>query len=369
MRKYPDMTDTRPVLVALPLDHETDDILATASELGLRLEAPVVPVHALGYRPLESDAALAERVESARAEIEGHLAPLREIRISIADPVLERQRPDLLVVEEAQRSNAQLIVTGGGGPVTVRRWVVGSVAESIVRQAFVPVWIARGVVPTKGTVLCPVDLSPQSRVGLTAAIRMARVFDARLRVISVIEEERRSYIDAEELAERLGSDEQEAREQVETFLEAHDLAGLDVDVEITIGQPADRIVEASQDATLLVIASRGFDLLRPGTIGTVTERALRFSRCSALAVRDADSSRERRERSIQRIAQLHHRAKELLAQGKAQEALPLLQMAAGRAPANAAVQDSLALALDAVGRDVEAQARRQLAAMIRDGFQ
>jgi len=363
------MTDTRPVLVALPLDHETDDILATASELSLRLKAPVVPVHALGWRPLESDVALHERVESTRAELETHLAALREIRVPIEEPVLERQRPDLLVVEEAQRSGAQMIVTGGGGPITVRRWVLGSVAESIVRQAFVPVWLARGVVPANGTIVCPVDLSPQSRIGLMAAIRMARVFDARLRVISVIEEERQAFLDAEELSVRLESDEAKAQAQVEAFLEAHDLAGVDVDVKITIGKPADRIVEATEDASLLVIASRGFDLLRPGTIGTVTERALRFSRCSALTVRDSDSSRDRRERSVQRIAQLHHRAKELLAEGKPGEALPLLQMAAGRAPANAAVQDSLALALDAVGRDVEAQGRRKLAAMIRDGFQ
>jgi len=363
------MTDTRPVLVALPLDHETDDILATASELGRRLSAPVVPVHGLGWRPLESPTALQERLEAERAEVERHLAPLREIRVAIEEPVVERQRPDLLVVEQAQHQDAQMIVTGGGGPVTVRRWVLGSMAEAIVRQALVPVWIARGVTPTDGTVLCPVDLSPQSRVGLTAAIRMARLFDARLRVISVIEEDRRTFIDADELAERLDSDEVRAQQQVETFLEAHDLAGIDVDVQITIGKPADRIVEASDDASLLVIASRGFDLLRPGTLGTVTERALRFSRCSALTVRDADSERDRRERSIQRIAQLHHRAKELLAEGNANEALPLLQMAAGRAPANAAVQDSLAQALDAVGRDVEAEARRKLAAMIRDGFQ
>lgn len=41
------MTNARPLLVALPLDHQTGDILAIAALLARRLEAPVVVVHAI----------------------------------------------------------------------------------------------------------------------------------------------------------------------------------------------------------------------------------------------------------------------------------------------------------------------------------
>ena len=44
------MTNPKPVVVALPLDHQTDELLATALDLGQRLKCPLVVVHALGKR-------------------------------------------------------------------------------------------------------------------------------------------------------------------------------------------------------------------------------------------------------------------------------------------------------------------------------
>ena len=70
-----------------------------------------------------------------------------------------------------------------------------------------------------------------------------------------------------------------------------------------------------------------------------------------------------------RIAELTRKANALLAAGDPQRALPLLQMAASRAPANASVQEALAAALEGVGREEEAEGRRKLARMIRDSFQ
>ncbi|MCA9604598.1 MAG: universal stress protein [Myxococcales bacterium] len=363
------MSTNRPIVVALPLDAQTDDILNAAGELAARIAAPIVPVHALAWKPLESDAALATRTADESVEVEAHIAPLREIGTEILPAVIEREVPDELVMRVAHEVGAQLIVTGGGGPMTVRRWVIGSVAEKIVRHAHVPVWVARGALPIRGQILCPVDLSPQSRVGLTAATRMARLFDAKLVVLSVLPEEDHGWLGEEELMHRLDSDEERARVQVEEFLAATDTSGVDLEVRITIGKPSTRIVEASQDASLIVIGSREFDMLKPGALGTVTERALRFSRCSAMTIRDTDAGRERRERSLMRIAELTRKANALLAAGDPQRALPLLQMAASRAPANAAVQEALAAALEGVGREEEAEGRRKLARMIRDSFQ
>ena len=363
------MTQNRPILVALPLDQETREILHAAIEIAKRTEAPLLPVHALGWRPMETDAGLITRMRADAESIAAHLEMAREEGVTVLDTVIARERPEDLVIETAHETGAQMIVTGGGGPATVRRWVVGSVAEKIVRHAMVPVWIARGEPPVRGSILCPVDLSPQSRIGVTAARRMARLFDAKLIVLTVIPEKGRGYLDKAELTSRLEDDEPKALAQVETFLEAQDFTGVDLEVRITIGKPAARIVEASESCGLLVIASRGFDLLKPGSLGSVTERALRYSRCAALTIRDLDQGRERRERSLLRVADLHRKAMGLLEAGEAEKALPLLQMAAGRAPANAVLQEALAAALDAVGREVEAESRRNLARIIRESFQ
>ncbi|MEZ4340337.1 MAG: universal stress protein [Sandaracinaceae bacterium] len=351
------MTDSIPVIVALPLDQQTDDILTAALELGRRLERPLVMVHALERRRLEGDQAQAARVTEAKEVIDRRLGPLRAAGLEVRQEVAIRRSADL-VIETAQRVGAELIVTGGGRPATVRRWLVGSVAEAIVRAASVPVWVARGTPPAGLPVLCPVDLSPQSTLGLASAIRMARAFEAPLRVMTVIPPE-------DQQAKRDVKDADLARERIEKLLGEQDVDGVDVSVEVVGGVPAEVIVDAADDAGLLVIGSRGFDPLVPDWLGPVTSRALRYSRCSMLTVREVDVDLSRREHAIASLAHDYRTARRLLDLDRAAEALPIIESAAERAPANAEIQDAFALALERVGRHVEARGRREIATIIR----
>ena len=77
------MTDSIPVIVALPLDQQTDDILTAALELGRRLERPLVMVHALERRRLEGDQAQAARVTEAKEVIDRRLGPLRAAGLEV----------------------------------------------------------------------------------------------------------------------------------------------------------------------------------------------------------------------------------------------------------------------------------------------
>jgi nucleotide-binding universal stress UspA family protein len=363
------MSTEPPVLLSLALDTEANDVVRSAAELARAMDAPLATVHALGWRPLESDAHLEKRIGAAREELLEHLSPWVDEGVEVLEPIVRQGRPADVAVETAGEAGAQMIVTGGGGPATVRRWVLGSTAERIVRASPVPVYVARGVPPqSNAPILCPIDLSPQSRVGLSAAMRMARLFDAPLVTLTVIPEEQHGWMSASDLEHELAREESTARDQVAKFLAATDFEGLEVETRVVVGSPAERIVEASEEAWLLVIASRGFVELIPGTLGGVTERALRFSRCSALTVRDADPGRDEREKTVRRLADLKTRAEKHLRNGEPEKALPLLQIAVAGSPANAALQDALAEALEAVGREDEAAGRRHLAKVIRSSF-
>jgi nucleotide-binding universal stress UspA family protein len=358
------MLNQGPVFVALPLDHETPDIVVAATELAKRLAAPLVVMHAIRRRRLESEKSVEARVTLARSRLESHLAPLRASGLEIQDVMVEIGHPAEVVIEAAPVVGAQMIVTGGGRPATVRRWVVGSVAEAIVRRSSVPVWVARGKPPLDRPLLCPVDLSPESKVGLEAAIRMAGLFQTPLSLISVVKDESATRFDRS--GPQLQQDEAAARLQVETMLGEFDTDGLDVTVQVTTGDAAQRIVEAADQAGLLVIASRGYDPLVRDWLGPVTERALRHSLCSALMIRHVGEGHEEREVAIARLADAYHRAQELLDDDRGPEALPLIEHVAEQATANAAVQETYAIALERVGRKVEATSRRELAALIRE---
>lgn len=350
------MTHTRPILVALPLDHETSDIVATAAALGHRLQAPVVVVHALPHRRLESERGMDERIAEARRALAPHLRGLGSVEIQ--DVFVAVGDAPEVVLAAALRLAATLIITGGGRPGTVRRWVLGSVAEAIVRGSSVPVWVARGGPPAGRPVLCPVDLSSASRLGLDAAVRMARLLELPLALITVVSDDAtQPQLDPDQLA---------VREQLEALLADYELDGVEVSVTVTRGEPAEQIVDAADEAGLLVVASRGYDPLVREWLGPVTARALRHSRCSALTIRELGEGHERRARSLARLADLYQRARQLLADGRGDEALPMLESLAEQASANAAIQDALAIALEAVGRSAEATSRRELAELIRE---
>lgn len=348
------MSNPKPVVVALPLDQQTDELLATALDLGRRLECPFVVAHALGKRRLESEASIASRVAQAKQALRPRLQPLAEAGMEVREEV-EVGAPAELVINMALRSGAQLILTGGGRPATIRRWLVGSTVEAIVHRAVVPVWVVRGERAVRRPVLCPIHLSSPSELGLASAVRMARLFAVPLRVMTVLGEP----------VAREATAMEEARRELEQMLARHEVNGLEVTVDVVTGSPAERIIDAADDAGMLVIGSRGFNPLVPKSLDAVTARALRHSRCSILSVREVHVDLEANEAEIARLADACRVTWQLIEDNRAAEALPWIEPAAQRAPFNATIQETYSIVLKKVGRDVEARSRHELAQMIR----
>ena len=358
-----------PLLLTLAFDADSEDVVRSATALARAMGAPLAVVHTLPWLRLESDVHAEGRIAKTRETLLEHMAPVVAQGVEVLEPIVDRGRPDEIALDVSAHIGAQMIITGGGGPANVRRWVLGSIAERLVRASAVPVYVARGIPPTNDLpILCPIDLTPHSRAGLHAAIRMARLFGSPLRTITVIPEETKGWLSMADLEHAVAREEAVADEQVREFVGAMDLGDIEVDHRVVMGNPASRIVEASRDAWLLAIASRDFTLLKPTALGGVTERAIRMSRCSLLAIRDDDPSGADREVGIRQLSRLKRDADAHLERGRPERALPLLELAASRAPANALLQERLADALEALGRRDEANARRRLAAIIRDSF-
>lgn len=348
------MTNLKPVVVALPLDHHIDELLAAALDLGQRLKCPFVVVHALSKRRMESEPSTANRIAKAKQTLDLRLQPLRKAGLDIRDEV-EVGAPAELAINTALRIGAQLIITGGGRPATIRRWLVGSAVEAIVHSAVVPVWVVREARAVKRPVLCPLNLSSPSQLGLASAVRMARLFEVPLRVMTVLSD----------TSPGEGPSVEEARRELADMLAQHAVKGLDVEVVVVTGSPAERIVDAADDAGMLVIGSRGFAPLVPEWLDPVTTRALRHSQCSILAVREVHADLEASEGEVARLADACRVTWQLIEDNRAVEALPFIEPAAQRAPFNATVQEAYAVVLEKAGREVEARARHELSQMIR----
>ena len=309
----------------------------------------------LAKRRMENEAGTASRIAKAKQTLGLRLQPLWNAKLDVQEEVAIGA-PAELAINTALRLGAQLIITGGGRPATIRRWLVGSAVEAMVYRAVVPVWVVRGEHSVRLPVLCPINLASPSELGLASAVRMARAFAVPLRVITVLSD------DPSGTAQPLVED---ARRELEKMLGQQDVSGLDVTVDVLKGSPAERIIDAADEAGMVVIGSRGFNPLMPKLLDPVTARALRHSQCSILAVREVHVDLEANEAEIARLAEACRVTWQLIEDGRAAEALPFIEPAAVRAPVNATMQEAYAIVLEKVGRDVEARSRHELARMIR----
>lgn len=356
---------TQPVVVGVPLDATTVDVVAAAAALAERLETALVPVHALRPWPFPTARRTAEEADGARATVRQQFAAYAGSGLRVAEPIVRESEPSACLLDVAGEVHAQLLVVGEGTGPTVKKWLLGTVADRVVRASSCPVFIARGTMPSaERPIVCPLDLSPHSRLGFEAALRMARRFGAPLRVVTVLPGPG-MWPGVDALAVQAAGLESAARREIEKLTSEHDTRGVDVDVRLRGGEPTEVILEEAALGALVVLASRAFDMLVPASLGNVTSRVLRGTRCSVLAVRDTDEAPERRERRLERVLLLRADAKKATSSGDLEAAERLLRMAAALQPGNASIEEDLAGVLDRAGRTDEAERFRALAAILR----
>lgn len=234
--------------------------------------AEVLPASLLGLDGIEDPGELLRQLEefrSWRAERlrrEARGLPEGSVRAHTV-----RGRPDRLVVELARA--ADLIVMGTHGRKGFDRLAGGSVAESVVARARVPVLVVR---PFEGPivvrrVLCPTNLAPYADEALRAARLVAAAFRARLTALH---------------AAAPGDDLGLARGRLRASLERVLGRGWSAraDAVVRRGDPRREILAESAAHDLVVLSAHRKPLLGARVLGSTAERVLRFCSVPVLAV-------------------------------------------------------------------------------------
>ncbi|HKD99705.1 MAG TPA: universal stress protein [Planctomycetota bacterium] len=190
--------------------------------------------------------------------------------------------PAAVIVDAADRGAPDLVAVGAHGS-RLRRALLGSVAETVAREAKGPVLVARGEPRTKAPIVVGIDLSAHSLGALKAAVALGESLGAPVHAVCVLPPFGRSR-------SRSGDEDEPRRD-------AHARAGRalercraktsrDVDVSIREGEPAKELLAAASAlrAGLVVLARRGLSPIERLLLGSIATRVLRRSEISVLVV-------------------------------------------------------------------------------------
>jgi nucleotide-binding universal stress UspA family protein len=201
--------------------------------------------------------------------------------------------PSETILEYVSAEGIDVVVMGTHGRTGIDRFLIGSVAERVVRHADVPVLTVRSSEtapewPPLDRILVSTDGSEASFRALPVAFDLAERFDAVIAGLSVVDERATEnvYTVQTALEEMVGGLEATARTATERIESQAHAADVEVTTAVVDGIPSRTIcahAEAS-GADLVVLASHGRTGLAHYLLGSVAERVVRNSAVPVLTV-------------------------------------------------------------------------------------
>jgi len=180
------------------------------------------------------------------------------------------------VLAQIEAKSVDLLVIGSHGRSGIDRLLMGSVAESLMRSAKIPVLVTRSTKdsetkPTLKDILVPVNFTEHSERSIEFAAHLASKSGARLHVIHAVEEHDSPEVGLRQLCEWVPSSSREQCEVKEVIRE---------------GNAAEQVVLAAraESVDLVVLGAERRPFLELTTLGTTVERVVRHSPCSTLVL-------------------------------------------------------------------------------------
>ncbi|MFL5381833.1 MAG: universal stress protein [Longimicrobiaceae bacterium] len=285
------MTDRIPVIVAGVSELQANDpTLLVATEVARAAGAELHLVHTYQLPPVMAMPAgtevafpegytqyadlLLESLRSAARALPGGEAAKCRVILGPPGPTL---------ASFAAHVHADLLIVGAARGSRLGRTLLGTTAQRVLREAKVPVLVARRPVTPLRRVLLTTDLSPLSGAVHDTALQTIETFfgtPERVRSLMVL-----GWLGIPEPLTPEALDRAACRE-LEAFLHARANAGHDVEPVVRSGITADEIVDEALDwgADLVVVGTHARGWGARMMLGSVAEAALRDAPCNVLAV-------------------------------------------------------------------------------------
>jgi nucleotide-binding universal stress UspA family protein len=231
--------------------------------------------------------------DDVRAWAAETVSPVPDVRLVLEEGI----SPAECILRYVEKTGADLLVVGTHGRRGLRRFVIGSTAEELVRLSPCPVLTipsrAGAASPERaGPVLVPVDFSDRSVEAVSWARRWAALYGTSLDLLHVVEEGGpypSFYFDAERppLVTLVPELEGRAREELERLARGAEGPEVEVRVHVRAGKAPREIVRFAEEheAGVIVMATQGLTGVDHFLIGSTSERSVRLARCPVVTLR------------------------------------------------------------------------------------
>jgi nucleotide-binding universal stress UspA family protein len=298
------------ILLATDGSREAELAARTAADLAQKTQSELHVVHAFGIAPVgppvypeatdlqsaeyEAEIEEGQRIseQGAREALQEEVEKVRSAGGTVGGEHLVEGRVTPGIVGLAEEIGAGLVVVGSRGRGRIRRALMGSVSDSVVRHAHCPVLVVRDGDRERdflpGSILLAVDGSEEASAAAQTAVELADRTDSELHVVHVGElrpvshPERRGYParyeELQEQARRL------LEEQVD---EIESASGTVSRAHLRMGRPDEEIVVLAEEigAGLIATGSRGLGGMRRALMGSASDSIVRHAHCPVLVVR------------------------------------------------------------------------------------
>ncbi len=291
------------VVCAVDLSETTPHIVAHSIALAREFQSRLLICHVIdlpapsmyGEAYLAPEEHLDRNLEYARRHIDELMADQTvqwEPRICVGQPAEELSRI-------AREDEAQVMITATHGRKGLKRLLLGSVTERLMRTLPCPLLVVRGDAadsaqpPDKSLhfrrILVGCDFSPDADHAFQHALSLAQEFQSELHLVHVIEMP--TYT---ELLRPVIEHRQSSTAAIQEFIQ-HKLDALipedarhwcRASTAMLEGQPFAQLLQyaAQSDIDLIVLGSRGHGLFDTMLIGSTTDRIIRNANCAVLSV-------------------------------------------------------------------------------------
>jgi nucleotide-binding universal stress UspA family protein len=296
------MIHIRKILFPTDFSDTSSAALGHALMLADRFHAALIMLHAAGARENPQNLNFPD-VNPAADELETLLeeelsriigaAPSHKLHIEHV--VHQNDHPVQEICAYAGKNDIELIMMGTHGRAGLSHWLAGSVAEEVVRRASCPVMTVRVLKSNVEAapyfnILVPVDFSPYSQKALRYGLTLARLFEANLQVLHVLEQtiHPAHYGLGEDLLIRSNPDvPRRSEEELQRLVAQFNSKNVKFQTHLREGRGYSEIVRfvQEQESDLVVMGTHGLTGLEHFLLGGTTEKVMRHAECPVLVVK------------------------------------------------------------------------------------